>query len=144
MILEIIKAIVLGIIEGLTEFLPVSSTGHLILINEWIHFSVSFTKMFDIVIQLGAILAVVVFFWNKLWPFGREEAVKKEIFTVWKKTIVGVIPAIIIGGLLGSFIEAKLFNPYVVAAALVVGGIILIWIEKKSFNNSGYRYGADR
>ena len=134
MVISIIKALVLGMVEGITEFLPISSTGHLILVNQWISFSESFTKMFDIVIQLGAILAVVVYFWSKLWPFGREETKKSEIFSTWKKTIVGVIPAIVIGGLLGSFIENKLFNPWVVAGALIVGGIILIIMERRKGN----------
>ena len=99
MMISILKALVLGMVEGITEFLPISSTGHLILVNQWISFSESFTKMFDIVIQLGAILAVVVYFWSKLWPFGREETKKSEIFSTWKKTIVGVIPAILSNGI---------------------------------------------
>ncbi len=121
MTIEIIKSIVLGVVEGLTEFLPVSSTGHLILLNQWISFSETFTKMFDVVIQLGAILAVVVYFWKRFWP----------ISNIWAKIIIGVIPALILGGLFGSQIEAKLFNPYVVAVALIIGGIVLILIEKK-------------
>ncbi len=132
MIIEIIKSLILGVVEGATEFLPISSTGHLILVNQWVNFGSDFTKMFDVVIQLGAILAVVVFFWKKLWPFSGEGATKRaEIFSIWKKTIVGVIPVLIIGALFGSFIEEKLFNPWVVAAALIVGGVILIFIEKK-------------
>jgi len=131
MIIEIIKSIFLGAIEGITEFLPISSTGHLIIVNQWVTFSETFTKLFDIVIQLGAILAVVVFFWDKLWPFGKAEEAKKQIFLVWKKAIVGVIPAIILGALLANWIEKKLFNPWVVAGALIVGGLILLFIEKK-------------
>ena len=135
MIIFIIKALVLGFVEGVTEFLPISSTGHLILINQWISFGDSFTKMFDIVIQLGAILAVIVYFWSKLWPFGKEVSAKTQIFSIWKKIIIGVIPAIVIGGLLGSFIEKKLFNPIVVACALIIGGIILILVERRQVNN---------
>ncbi len=131
MLIPIIKALILGLVEGVTEFLPVSSTGHLILVNQWISFGDAFTKSFDIVIQLGAILAVVIFFWNKLWPFGKEAVQKTEIFSIWKKTIIGVVPAIVIGGLLGSFIEERLFSPWVVAGALVIGGIIMIWVEKR-------------
>ncbi len=131
MFLEIIKAVALGAIEGLTEFLPISSTGHLILANEWLSFSESFTKMFDIVIQLGAILAVVVYFWPKLWPFNKDAAAKQKIISIWKKTILGVIPAIILGGLLGSWLEAHLFNPWVVGAVLIIGGVIIILVEKK-------------
>ena len=89
MFMEIIKSIILGVIEGLTEFLPISSTGHLILVNQWINFTEPFTKMFDIVIQLGAILAVVVYFWKRFWP----------ISNIWAKIIIGVIPALILGGL---------------------------------------------
>ena len=129
MLLPIIKAIVLGLVEGVTEFLPISSTGHLILVNEWVRFGDSFTKMFDVVVQLGAILAVIVFFWNKLWPFGKTEPRGQEIFAVWKKIIVGVVPAIIIGGLFGSYIESRLFNVWVVAGALVIGGLLMIYLE---------------
>lgn len=143
MLIPIINAVILGVVEGITEFLPISSTGHLILINQWITFGDSFTKMFDVVIQLGAILAVIIYFWAKLWPFGKahlstmdlpvggEVSTRSEVLNTWKKTIVGVIPAILIGGLLGSFIENKLFSPWVVAGALIVGGVILIYIERK-------------
>ncbi|MEI6304441.1 MAG: undecaprenyl-diphosphate phosphatase [Candidatus Taylorbacteria bacterium] len=142
MFIPIIKALILGVVEGITEFLPISSTGHLILINQWVNFGESFTKMFDVVIQLGAILAVIIFFWAKLWPFGKTDlstgvqtTTRSEVFNTWKKTIVGVIPAILIGGLLGSFIENKLFSPWVVAGALIVGGIILIYIERKQIES---------
>ena len=131
MIILIFKALVLGVVEGVTEFLPISSTGHLILVNQWLNFSQDFTKMFDIVIQLGAILAVIVYYWSKLWPFGKDILQKTEIFSVWKKIIIAVIPAVVIGGLLGSFIEKKLFNPWVVACALIIGGFVLIFIEKR-------------
>jgi undecaprenyl-diphosphatase len=131
MLIDVLKSIILGIVEGITEFLPISSTGHLIIINQWISFGETFTKVFDVVIQLGAILAVIVFFWQKLWPFGKEGNSKAEIFSTWKKTIIGVVPAIVIGALLGSVVEEKLFTPWVVASALLVGGIILIFIEKR-------------
>jgi undecaprenyl-diphosphatase len=127
---NIIKSIILGIVEGITEFLPISSTGHLILVNQWISFSEQFTTMFDIVIQLGAILAVVVYFWKRLWPFGKGQEQTKAATGIWFKAILGVIPAIILGALLGSIIEEKLFNPWVVAIALSAGGIILIFVEK--------------
>ena len=87
-ILEIIKAIILGVVEGLTEFLPISSTGHLILINELISFDEDFTVLFDIVIQLGAIIAVLVYFIKKLWPFTKDEIKNKETLNIWYKTIV--------------------------------------------------------
>ena len=120
MLIEIIKSIILGTVEGITEFLPISSTGHLILVNQWLSFDKSFTVMFDIVIQLGAILAVVVYFWPRLWPFVGDTVKRKEIFAIWGKTIVGIIPAIILGGIFGGWIEDKLFNPYVVAGALIL------------------------
>ncbi len=131
---DIFNAIILGIVEGFTEFLPISSTGHLIIVNNFIGFSGPFARMFDIVIQLGAILAVVIYFWKRLIPFGSSKpaAEKSAIFDLWGKTLVGVIPAVIIGGLAGKYIEEKLFNPYVVAVALFVGGILLLWIENHS------------
>ena len=91
--------------------------------------------MFDIVIQLGAILAVVVYFWKRLWPFGKGQEQTKAATEIWFKTILGVIPAIILGALLGKKIEENLFNPWVVATALLLGGIILIYIEKHHSNH---------
>lgn len=127
---DIIKAIILGIVEGATEFLPISSTGHLVLVNQYISFSEQFTKMFDIVIQLGAILSVVVFFRSKILPFNKDNAAEKnQIYDIWKKTIIGVIPALFIGALLKKHIEELLFNPLTVSIALVVGGIALIFLE---------------
>jgi undecaprenyl-diphosphatase len=138
-VLDSIKAIILGIVEGFTEFLPISSTGHLILVNQFITFDKQFTLLFDIVIQLGAILAVVVFFWKRLWPFSKDKnnpsaplwARNKEIWTIWFKTIIGVLPAIIFGALFASKIEEKLFNPWVVVIALILGGIIILFIENR-------------
>ncbi len=130
---DIIKAVILGIVEGLTEFLPVSSTGHLIIVNEFIDFTGSFAKMFDIVIQLGAILSVIVYFWHKLFPFGRNKTPleKSETWDIWKKTIVGVLPALVFGATLGKHIEEYLFNPLTVALALLIGGIALIALERR-------------
>lgn len=130
---DILKVIILGIVEGLTEFLPVSSTGHLIIVNDFVNFTGAFANMFNIVIQLGAILAVVIYFRNKLFPFGDKKTYseKIEIWDTWKKTIVGVTPALVIGGLFGSDIEKYLFNPVTVAIALFVGGIGLIILEKR-------------
>jgi len=121
-----ITATILGIVEGFTEFLPISSTGHLILVNQFISFDKDFTLLFDIVIQLGAILAVVVLFWKKLWNLN-----------IWYKTIIGVLPAIILGALFAGKIEEKLFNPWTVAIALLVGGIIILLIEKTHSTGSG-------
>ncbi len=131
MFLDIVKSIILGVVEGITEFLPISSTGHLILVNEWLSFKPSFTVMFDVVVQLGAILAVIIIFWKKLWPFGKDRVERPKIFNLWHKTITGVVPALVLGALFGGFIEEKLFNPLVVAVALVLGGIILILVEKR-------------
>lgn len=136
MFLEIIKAIILGLVEGITEFLPISSTGHLIILNNWLSFSQSFTTMFDVVIQLGAILAVIVVFWKKLWPFGKDEQTKAITLNVlhtqiWYKTLLAVVPALVLGALLGNIIEDTLFNPITVAIALVVGGIVLLVVERR-------------
>lgn len=130
---DFIKAVILGVVEGLTEFLPVSSTGHLIIVNEFVDFTGSFAKIFDIVIQLGAILSVLIFFWKKLFPLGRSKTQleKSETLNIWKKTIVGVFPALIFGALFGKQIEEHLFNPITVALTLLIGGIILIILECK-------------
>ena len=146
-ILDAIKAIILGIVEGFTEFLPISSTGHLILVNQFASFDKEFTLLFDIVIQLGAILAVLAYFRKKLWPFSKDKnpdgrAVEdprcqprwhrdKETLNIWYKTIIGVLPAVFLGALFANVIEKKLFNPWVVAMALLIGGWIILFIEKK-------------
>jgi undecaprenyl-diphosphatase len=129
-----LSAIILGVVEGFTEFLPISSTGHLILVNQFITFDKNFTLLFDIVIQLGAILAVVIFFWKRLWPFTKDAEENRRIWTIWFKTLVGVLPAIILGALFASKIEEKLFNPWTVAIALLIGGIIILIVEKLNHN----------
>lgn len=127
---DFVSALILGIVEGITEFLPISSTGHLIIVNQFVGFTEQFTKMFDVVIQLGAILSVVVYFRQRLIPFGNFKSAKNQkIFALWKKTIVGVIPALGIGYLAADYIEELLFNTTVVALALIIGGIILLLIE---------------
>lgn len=130
---DLLKALILGIVEGITEFLPVSSTGHLILVNQFISFSESFTKQFDIIIQLGAILAVVVVFRNRLLPLqgGEKNSSRAQVFDLWKKTIIGVFPALVVGALFHKKIEELLFNPTTVSIALVVGGIVLIFMEQR-------------
>ncbi|PAB60454.1 undecaprenyl-diphosphate phosphatase [Anaeromicrobium sediminis] len=134
---EVLISVILGIVEGLTEFLPVSSTGHLIIVNQFISFSEEFTKMFDVVIQLGAILSVIVYFWDKLSPFGRKSVLaKRRIINLWQKTIIGVIPALVIGALAADYIEELLFNPTTVAIALIVGGIVLILVDKDNKRGS--------
>ncbi|MBI5208187.1 MAG: undecaprenyl-diphosphate phosphatase [Candidatus Firestonebacteria bacterium] len=134
---DIIKVIILGIVEGLTEFLPISSTGHLIIVNEFINFTGSFANMFDIVIQLGAILSVIVYFWRKLSPFGNNKTSleKNETWEIWKKTIIGVFPALILGSIFGKHIKNYLFNPITVSSALVIGGIVLIIIERREMRS---------
>ncbi len=131
-ILEILKAIILGAVEGFTEFLPISSTGHLIIVNQFLSFDKDFTVLFDIVIQLGAILAVLIYFIKKLWPFTQDKIHNKKTLTIWYKTIVGVIPAILFGALFASFIKETLFNPWVVAISLIVGGLVILFIEHKN------------
>lgn len=128
---EFIKAVILGIVEGLTEFLPISSTGHLIIFNDFIQFTGDFANMFNIVIQLGAILAVVVYYWDKLYPFHPSKTASEKAATwdIWLKTVVGFLPAMFAGALFAERIEEKLFNPVTVAVALLIGGIILIFIE---------------
>lgn len=138
-ILEILKVIFLGIVEGVTEWLPISSTGHLILANEFIKLNVSdeFMQMFQVVIQLGAILAVVVLYWGKLWPFwihGREENlidryVDRKKMTLWFKILFACIPTIIIALPFNDLIEEKLNNYVVVALMLILYGILFIIIE---------------
>ncbi|MBO5872893.1 MAG: undecaprenyl-diphosphate phosphatase [Clostridia bacterium] len=133
-LIDILKSIILGIVEGITEWLPISSTGHLILADEFIKLNASaeFKEMFEVVIQLGAILAVVVIFWNKLWPFTSKEKgyVKRKSLMIWSKVIVAVIPAAVIGILLDDWMNEHLFNPWVVAAMLVFYGVLFIIIER--------------
>ncbi len=133
-ILEILKAIFLGIVEGITEWLPVSSTGHMILVDEFLKLNVSdeFKEMFFVVIQLGAILAVPILFFEKLNPFSKKKNVieKKRTLSLWGKVIVGVIPAGILGVLLDDFFEEHFYNYIVVSIALVVYGIAFIVIER--------------
>lgn len=136
--IDILKSIILGIIEGITEWLPISSTGHLILADEFIKLNASdeFKEMFEVVVQLGAILAVVVLFWNKLWPFTTKEKgyIKRKSFMIWSKVIVAVIPAAVIGILLDDIMQEYLFNPWVVAAMLILYGIIFIIVERINKN----------
>lgn len=135
-IIEILKAILFGIVEGITEWLPISSTGHMILVNEFTTLKVSpeFWQLFLVVIQLGAIFAVVILFWNKIFPFGfqRKFTVKKDIFSMWFKIIVACVPAAVIGLLFDDKIDELFYNYYTVAIALIVFGIAFIWIENRN------------
>lgn len=132
--IEILKAILLGIVEGITEWLPVSSTGHMILLDELISLRVSdgFREMLLVVIQLGAILAVPVLFWDRLFPFSRKKtnSERKAIYSLWLKVIVGVIPAAVLGFLLDDFLDAHLYNFVIVAIALAVYGVAFILVER--------------
>ncbi|MFA7688790.1 MAG: undecaprenyl-diphosphate phosphatase [Bacilli bacterium] len=134
--LEILKAIVLGIIQGITEWLPISSTGHLILFENILKldFSTSFINTFMVVIQFGSILAVIVMFFNKLNPFSnkKKKEEKKETFNLWLKIIVATIPAGVIGLLFEDKIDKLLYNALVVSIALIVYGIIFLLIERKN------------
>ena len=132
--IELIKALLYGIVEGITEWLPVSSTGHLILLGEWCPLEVSpkFTEMFDVVIQLGAILAVVVLFFNKLNPLSPTKSKQQKIGTwqIWLGVLVAVIPSAVIGFLLDDWLDANLYNYITVAVTLILYGILFIVIEK--------------
>ncbi len=134
MIIEFLKAVLFGIIEGITEWLPVSSTGHLILLNEFITLKVSdeFQSMFDVVIQLGAILAVIVLFFHKLNPFSPKKSPQKRKATwdLWFKVIVAIIPSGIMGILFDDWMDAHLHNGIVVSLALIVYGVAFIYVER--------------
>lgn len=163
MILDLIKVFILSIVEGVTEFLPVSSTGHLILVNEFVKLEPEkFANAFNVIIQLGAILSVVVLYFRKLNPWDYEKTQKffpknyenlngqskiyyrlthphKETMDLWKRVIIGVIPAGVLGLLLDDIIDAYLFNPMVVALMLFVWGIGIILLEKKNKNENKKR-----
>ena len=131
--IEFLKVLVLGIVEGFTEWLPISSTGHMILVEEIIHLNVTdaFMSMFRVVIQLGAILAVVVLYFRRLNPFdpGKTRAQKVGTVKLWMKIVVACIPAAILGLLLDDWMDAHLYNGYVVAATLIIYGVLFIVLE---------------
>ena len=135
-ILEWLKVLLLGIVEGLTEWLPISSTGHMILVNEFIQLNVSkeFMEMFLVVIQLGAILAVVVLYFWKLWPFTTPSKgwIKKDTWSLWFKVIVAVLPAALIGIPFDDQIDALFYNYQTVAATLIIYGVLFIIIENRN------------
>ena len=134
--IEILKAILFGIVEGVTEWLPISSTGHLILLNEFVNLNMSdaFRSMFDVVIQLGAILAVIVLFFHKLNPFAPSKSVKEknQTWSLWFKVIVAIIPSGIVGVLFDDWMDEHLHNAIVVAIMLIVYGIAFILVERKN------------
>lgn len=137
---ELLKVIVIGIIQGITEWLPISSTGHMILAEELLKLNVSdeFMEMFRVVIQFGSILAVVVLYFKKLNPFAlsKSKAEKRDTWTLWFKVLVGIIPAGVVGVLLDDWLDEHLYNYVTVAAALIVYGILFIIIEKRNKNRS--------
>lgn len=144
--IEFLKAVLFGIVEGITEWLPISSTGHMILLDEFVKLDVSedFLQMYLVVIQLGAILAVVVLFWNQIWPFGRDgksqpvkqsgflSYCKKDIWILWFKIIAACLPAAVVGIFFDEYFEKLFYNGVCVAAALIVFGIGFILIENRN------------
>ena len=148
--MEILKAIIFGIVEGITEWLPISSTGHLILASQFLKFeqvSPDFWEMFQVVIQLGAILAVVLLYFKKIWPFTtkKEKAIKqkgilsfldKDIMNLWGKILVACIPAAIIGLLFDDVFEALFYNPVCISIALIVFGVAFIFVENRNKGKS--------
>ena len=151
MVLELLKSAIFGIIEGITEWLPISSTGHLILAEQFIKFkevSPEFWDMFQVVIQFGAILAVVVLYFKQIWPFtkNKEKAIKnkgflsifdKKIMTLWGKILVACVPAAVIGLLFDDVFQALFYNPVCIAIALIVFGIAFIVIENWNKKRKG-------
>lgn len=140
MFFEILKAILFGIVEGITEWLPVSSTGHLILLDKFVKLDVSeaFYEMFQVVIQLGAILAVIVLFFHKLNPFSPTKSVKqkKATWDLWFKVVVAVIPSAVIGLALDDWMEAHFYNYIVVSIMLIVYGVAFLFVEKWNASRS--------
>ena len=144
--IEFLKAVLFGIVEGITEWLPISSTGHMILLDEFVKLDVTpeFCEMCLVVIQLGAILAVVVLFWKQIWPFGKKSNAhpaagagflsycKKDIWTMWFKILVACVPAAVVGLLFDEFFESLFYNGVCVAIALIVFGVGFILIENKN------------
>ena len=133
--IEALKVIFLGIVEGCTEWLPISSTGHMLLVDQFLQLNESqdFKDMFFVVIQLGAIMAVVLLFWNKMWPFQRgvnkKIEVRKDVFSIWFKVVVACVPGAVITLLFDDYIEAHFQTPEIIAAALILYGIAFILIE---------------
>ena len=134
--IEYIKSIIFGIVEGITEWLPVSSTGHLILLNEFLKLDVTeaFYEMYQVVIQLGAILAVIVLFFHKLNPFSpkKDQKQKTRTWILWAKVVVAVIPSAVIGLLLDDWMDANFYNAWVVAAMLILYGVAFILVERRN------------
>jgi len=141
-VLAVLKAVVLGIIEGVTEFLPVSSTGHLIIAEQILKLSEDrrFVTGFEVIIQLGAVLSIVVLYWSKLWPWAAHLEARRQTWRLWRRVIVGVIPAFLFGYLLDKVVTERLFSPLVVAAMLIFYGIVLLVIEAMLKRGQGPRH----
>ena len=158
MFFEIIKAIIFGIVEGVTEWLPISSTGHLILVEQFLKFnevSPDFWNMFQVVIQFGAILAVVILYIKKIWPFttDKEKGIKKngplsylnkDIMNLWGKILVACIPAAVIGLLFDEVFERLFYNPFCIAIALIAFGVAFIFIENRKQNKKNKKDTTDK
>lgn len=147
-LLEIIKAILFGIIEGVTEWLPISSTGHMILLDEFIHLGVSaqFYKLFEVVIQLGAILAVILLYFEKIWPLKQKDGaltLDRPTLDLWGKIIVACLPAAVIGILFDDWMEEHFFTPEVVAITLIFYGILFILIESRNIGSGSVKNVKD-
>ena len=136
MIIEFLKALLIGIVEGITEWLPISSTGHMILVDEFVHLDVSdqFLALFLVVIQIGAILAVIIMYWNKLNPFSSTKTAyeKRATWHLWGMVVVGCIPAAIVGFALDDWVNEHFYNKVVVAIALIAYGVIFIFLERRN------------
>lgn len=145
-IIEVLKVIFFGIVEGVTEWLPISSTGHMILVEEFIHLNVSykFFEMFLVVIQLGAILAVVVLNFSRLNPCSKRGLKRKKIISLWQKVFVASIPAGVIGLLLNDYMEKNFMNALVVVAMLILYGVAFIWVEHYNETRSAKIYDIDK
>lgn len=144
-IIELIKIFVLSIVQGITEWLPVSSTGHMILIDEFIQLSLrpEFTEMFLVLVQLGSIFAVIIIYFNKLNPFSpkKSKETKKNTWIIWFKVVVASIPAATLGFILDDYMDEYFYNPWVVSIALVVYGFVFIWIENKHKGKHSHSIG---
>ncbi len=136
MIIEFLKALLIGIVEGITEWLPISSTGHMILVDEFVHLDVSdqFLALFLVVIQIGAILAVIIMYWHKLNPFSSTKTAyeKRATWHLWGMVVVGCIPAAIVGFALDDWVNEHFYNKVVVAIALIAYGVIFIFLERRN------------
>ena len=143
--IEILKVLLFGIVEGYTEWLPISSTGHLILVEDIVKLNQpeEFWSVFLVVIQLGAILAVIFLYWSKLWPFSRKKtpAQQRGTWILWSKILLACIPAAAIGLPLDDFLDAHLYNSTVVALMLILYGVIFIWLERR---NQGREFSIQR